>query len=334
MMRKWILGGVALSLVATCAVAQRGGRLPAECRREVVQLCGMNRDAIRGCLKEKASQLSENCRGELREMVAKRGGEGRAARAAAGATEFAYGNADRQKLDFWKAPSNRAPVVIFVHGGGWAIGDKRAGTGSKPEFYNGLGYAFASVNYRLVPDVTPTEQAQDVAESVAWLRANSERLGFDPDRIYLMGHSAGAHLVALVSADTRYLDGANVPLKAVRGSILLDGAGYDVVKQMSYKGNRVQSMYDAAFTKDPATQARLSPVTYAGTPDVPNWLILPVASRPDALDQSQSLAKALARGGAKAQVTPVPDATHMSVNQDSGVAGSFVGNAIATFLNR
>ena len=53
-MRKWILAGGAIALMATCAVAQRGQRLPAECRKEIVQLCGMNRDAIRGCLMEKA----------------------------------------------------------------------------------------------------------------------------------------------------------------------------------------------------------------------------------------------------------------------------------------
>ncbi len=332
-MRKWILGGAAVALVATCAVAQRGERLSPKCRQEFVEHCGINRDrqTILQCLRTTMQKFSDTCRTEMNERM--KAARGRTSENATGGTEYSFGSHAKQAFDFWPAPNNaKAPLVVFIHGGGWSIGDKASGAGSKSEYYNSLGHAFASVNYRLVPEVTPAEQARDVAASIAWMRANASRLGFDADRIFVMGHSAGAHLAALVSTDTRYLTEAGVPLSAMRGAILLDGAGYDVVKQMAYKGNRARGMYDAAFTKDPATQARLAPVTYAGSPDVSRWLILPVASRPDALDQSQLLARALQSGGAKASVKPVPNATHASVNKDSGVAGSFVGDAIADFL--
>lgn len=332
-MKKWILGSAALAMVATCAVAQRGQRLSPECRQEFVKLCGATRDrqAILKCLRGTMQSFSDRCRAEINERM-------KAARSqwgenATGGTEYSYGSDAKQAFDFWPVSGNtKAPLVVFIHGGGWSIGDKRSGAGGKPEYYNSLGHAFASVNYRLVPHVTPAEQASDVAASIAWMRKNADKLGFDANRIFVMGHSAGAHLAALVSTDTRYLTEVGVPLTAMRGTILLDGAGYDVVKQMTYKGNRVQGMYDAAFTKDPATQARLAPVTHAGLPDVARWLILPVESRPDALDQSRLLARALETGGVKATVKPVPDATHASVNKDSGVAGSFVGEAIAGFL--
>jgi arylformamidase len=252
-------------------------------------------------------------------------------------TEIAYGQDAKQRLDYWPAAQGKLPpLVIFVHGGGWSIGDKGQGAGTKSMFYTGKEYAFASVNYRLVPTVTPDDQAKDVAASIAHLRGSARRLGFDPNQIYLMGHSAGAHLVALVSANTRYLDGAAVPLAAIKGSILLDGAGYDVVQQMpnAQKIRMLGKMYDAAFTQDKATQARLSPITYTSAPNSPRWLILHVERRQDSAAQSQAFGKALSSAGASVLVKAIPGSTHMSINRDAGQAGTIVGNEIAAFLKR
>ena len=300
-MRKWILGGAAVALVATCAVAQRQ-RLPAECRREIVQLCGMNREAIRGCLAEKASQLSANCRSELRELVGKRGGEGKMTRAAAGATEMAYGDAPLQKLDFWRAKSENAPLVIFVHGGGWKRGDKNNATGgSKAPHYLAQGYAFASINYRLVPDATVEQQAADVAASVAYLRSNAQRLGIDANRIVLMGHSAGAHLSALVGTDPQYLRGVGLDVSALSGVIPLDGAAYDVPAQMTEGARVMGDTYQQAFGTDPARQKALSPYWHAASPNSPAFLILHV-ERADGARQSAALADALRKNGTRVKL--------------------------------
>ncbi|XUM24396.1 alpha/beta hydrolase fold domain-containing protein [Bradyrhizobium oligotrophicum S58] len=86
---------------------------------------------------------------------------------------------------------------MFVHGGGWKRGDKRNATGAaKIEHLLAQGYAFALIDYRLVPAATVEQQAADVAAAVAWLRKNAGRLGIDPSRLVLMGHSAGAHHVS------------------------------------------------------------------------------------------------------------------------------------------
>ena len=333
-MRKWILAGSTVALMATCAVAQIGERLSTPCRQEVVRLCGINREAIRGCLTQKIDQLSDSCRAEIRERVAARGGLGRNT-VAKGGEELSYGNEAKQKLDYFAiAGKSNVPLVVFIHGGGWSIGDKKHGTGTKYGYYNGLGFAFASLNYRLVPNVKPSDQATDIARAISYLRKNAAKLGFDPNRIFIMGHSAGAHLAALVGSDTRYLDQAGVPVSAIKGAILLDGAGYDVAAQMQYKGNKVQGMYNAAFGSNPAVHATLSPVTHARAPNIQNWLILHVESRPDATAQSQALGKILSTNGAAVAVKAVPDSTHMSVNQDAGKAGSFVGDEIASFLAR
>lgn len=334
-MKKWIVGAAAIAVVATACNAQRGERLSRECRQEIVQLCGMtrDRDAIGNCLRDKRGQLSESCATDIRKRIAERGGGDQLRKAAPGGIESSYGSDAKQKLDFWAAAGNgKAPLVVYVHGGGWSKGDKATGTGSKPTFYNGMGHAFASLNYRLVPNATVEHQAADIAAAIAMLRTDAGKLGFDPNRITLMGHSAGAHLVALISSDTRYLDAAKVPVSAIYGTILLDGAGYDVAKQMAYPGNRVQEIYGAAFGNDPARQKALSPIAHVGGADVSNWLLLHVERRVDAENQSDDLAAALAAKGVTAKVVPVPDATHMSINRDAGVADSFVGKAIAGFL--
>jgi arylformamidase len=334
----------ALLLGAAGVSAQERQRLNPECRREVISLCrasaGGDRSAMRACLIEKRDQLSQGCRSALQERMKARQGDKAAAREGqssrtTGGTELSYGNDAKQKLDYWSTPSSTgafAPLVVFVHGGGWSIGDKASGTGEKPAFYNGLGYAFASVNYRLVPNAKPDDQARDIAASIAFLRKDANQLGFDENRIVIIGHSAGAHLAALVSSDTRYLTQAGVPLTALRGTILLDGAGYDVAKQMALKTNKVSGMYDAAFGRDPAVQKALSPITYVGAPNSPRWLILHDANRPDARAQSEALAKGLTMAGESAAVKAVPNSSHMAINRDAGVAGTFVGEAIAAFL--
>ncbi len=316
--------------------AQNHERLSPDCRRELIRLCfasaGRDRQAIAACALEKRDQISATCKTELRARMEQK--QERNAPGPQGGTEYAYGSDAKQKLDFWSAPSpsTRVPLMIFVHGGGWSIGDKSSGTGTKPEFFKAQGFAFASLNYRLVPSVKPDDQARDLAKAVFFLRQQAAKLGLDPDHIVMMGHSAGAHLAALLSSDTRYLSEAGVPLSAIYGTVLLDGAGYNVPKQMGSKGTKLLSMYEAAFTKDEATQLRLSPITYAGAPNTPRWLILHDAKRVDSGAQSQAFAMALKQAGALVSVESVPGSSHMAINRDAGVAGTVVGNAIAAFL--
>jgi arylformamidase len=318
-MRKWILGGAAVALVATCAMAQRGQRLSAECRKEIVELCGMNREAIRGCLRAQAAQLSDNCKAQLRARMESR--DRTKPGATAGATELSYGTASLQKLDFWQARSARAPMVVFVHGGGWKRGDKRNATGQyKAPHYLSQGYAFASVNYRLVPDATVEEQAADVANAVAYLRRDADKLGFDPDRIALMGHSAGAHLVALVGTDPQYLRRFGLRPADIDAVIPLDGAAYDVPSQMFDGGRFMNDTYELAFGTDPARQKALSPYWHAEAPNAPAFLILHV-ERDDGARQSAKLAEALRKNGVQVKLQDFDGKGlrgHMEINRRLG----------------
>jgi acetyl esterase/lipase len=123
--------------------------------------------------------------------------------------DVAYGDKPRQKLDIYRpeTPGPAAPVIVFFYGGGWRMGDRTD--------YRFVGQAFASdgyvvvaPDYRLYPDVRFPGFVEDGAAAVAWTQKNIAAEGGDPNRIILIGHSAGAHLVSMLHADRRFLDDA------------------------------------------------------------------------------------------------------------------------------
>jgi arylformamidase len=318
--------GLAVVLAACGTQAREGERVSRECRREIVKLCGLSfsRDKMRECLSARFKDLSDDCRGEVFDRVRQRAGDkGRVTAPMPGATEHAYGSEPLQKLDFFpaKASSGKAPLLVFVHGGGWKRGDKGNATGKDlAPHYVAQGYAVASINYRLVPAATVEQQAADVAASVAWLRSNAAKLGIDPARIVLMGHSAGAHLVALVGTDPRYLRGAGLGFNAVRGVIPNDGAAYDVAQQMIDGNTMMQDTYMQAFGTDPARQRALSPTFQAEAPNAPTFLLIHI-QRPDGVRQAAALADALKRAGTRVQVNGFPGeglSGHMAINRQLG----------------
>jgi arylformamidase len=261
-------------------------------------------------------------RDRIRERIEQRRATKSTPQSAVGKTELSYGADPLQKLDFWRAKSARsAPLVIFVHGGGWKKGDKTNATGQyKPPHFTGLGYAFASINYRLVPGATVEQQASDVAKAAAFLKTNAAKLGIDADRIVMMGHSAGAHLAALVGTDERYLRGAGLSFADLSGVIPLDGAAYDVPRQLVDGNSIMQDTYAQAFGSDPERQRALSPTFQAAIPNARRFLILHV-ERDDGARQSAALAEALRKSGSSVQLQGFAGKGlrgHMEINRQLG----------------
>lgn len=234
-----------------------------------------------------------------------------------GTVEIAYGADPLQKLDYTHIAGRDAPLVLFVHGGGWRRGDKRMAAHMAAHFHD-EGYAFASVNYRLVPDATVDQEAQDVAAALARLLREP---GVDGRRILLIGHSAGAHLVALVGTDPSYLGAHDIPLSAIAGVVPLDGAGYDVPRQLAAAGPFLQRLYTNAFGTDPAFQRRVSPINHVTAPNAGRFLLLHIASRPDDSGaQSEALGAALRAAGTPAEVESV-DGSHGDIFRGWGQPG-------------
>jgi acetyl esterase/lipase len=114
------------------------------------------------------------------------------------------------------------PIVFFVHGGGWTIGDKW------PYFTlghllakNGIGAVM--INYRLSPAVKHPAHVKDVAKALDWTFRNAEKFGARPDRVFLAGHSAGAHLISLLATDESYLKEYDRSPRDIRGVIGISG---------------------------------------------------------------------------------------------------------------
>ena len=244
----------------------------------------------------------ERMRDRLRERLAERMGADEGPKAP-GSQTISYGSNPLQALDVWRAKNVKgpAPLVVFVHGGGWKRGSKDNATGQfKPTHYPAEGYAFASINYRLVPDATVEQQAADVAGAVKALVDRAGALGIDRRRIAIMGHSAGAHLVALVGTDERYLKGAGLSFNDIAGVIPIDGAAYDVRAQTKDGPPIMQKTYEQAFGADPARQRALSPTLQAAAPNAPQFLLLYV-QRPDGVRQAKALGAALEAGGSRVE---------------------------------
>lgn len=343
---KTLIAAGAIAVLAAPILAQSrgpgggGGGLPPECRAEIKALCdGAGRQGLRTCIAEKAGELSEGCRDQLRARIEQRregAGQGRGMRGGRGMGRegamrggpavppnqtIAYGPDSLQALDLWVPQgATKAPLVLFVHGGGWSRGSKNNATGrALPSHMLQQGYAFASIDYRLVPRNSVEEQASDVAAALAAVLKRADQLGIDRSRVVLTGHSAGAHLVALVGTDERYLKSAGLSFRDIRGVMPNDGAGYDVAPQMAAPG-RLGNMFTAAFGTDPARQKALSPTLQSAAPNAPAFLLLHV-ERPDAVRQSEALAAALRQAGTAVEVASFPGKGlrgHMEINRRLG----------------
>lgn len=234
-----------------------------------------------------------------------------------------YGPDPVQSIDFWPAHDapekarRAAPLIVFVHGGGWSLGTKRNATGrAKVAHFTARGLAFATIGYRLVPGATVEDQAADLAHALAALLANADRLGIDRNRVLLMGHSAGAQIAALVGTDPRWLHEVGLSFHAIAGIIAIEGAAYDVALQLRDAPWLLRPLYRQAFGRDPERQRALSPACQAAAPNVANWLLLHV-NRRDGVRQNETLAAALRRAGSTVDLVVLPG---------SGLSGHILSN--------
>ena len=241
--------------------------------------------------------------------------------------DLPYGPSTAQRMDIYlPAHPQNAPVLFMVHGGGWARGDKTATNvvANKIARWVPQGYIFISVNNRLLPEADPLEQADDVAKALAVAQSGARSWGGDPARFVLLGHSAGAHLVALLAADPAI--SARQGAKPWPGTIALDSAALDIVEIMQRGHFR---LYDSAFGADPAYWRNASPIHRLTAATAPLLLVCS-SRRTDSCPAAQRFAeKAISKGG-RATVLPVA-LTHGEINNELGLPGPYT-NDVERFL--
>lgn len=240
--------------------------------------------------------------------------------------DIAYGPDDNQRFDAYlpTGGARNAPAIFMVHGGGWQRGDKamRSVVANKVSHWVSRGFVFISTNYRMLPQAAPAEQAGDVLQAVIAAQRRASEWGADPAKFILMGHSAGAHLVALLSAAPPR-EGA-IPW---RGAVLLDSAALDVVMTME---GRHLPLHDRAFGSDPAYWRRVSPAHHLAA-GAPPMLAVASTQRRSALPQARHFA---ARAAARAVSVQVLEQalSHRDINEQLGTPGPYT-SAVDAFIS-
>lgn len=246
--------------------------------------------------------------------------------------EIAFGADPLQRMDVVPASAS-APLVVFIHGGAWRAGDKSEAADMARHF-QARGYTFASLNYRLRPQVMVDAQAEDVAAALAALVERAAEWRIDRERILLIGHSAGAHLAALVSTDASYLAAHGLSPSIIDGVALLDSAGYDVAAQIRDADAQQSQLYREIFGEDAAVQRRVSPVAHAAAPNAGSYEVIYIASRAnDSGAQSRRFAAALAEAGTAAEIGVVED-THGGIFYNFGQPGHQATALVDAFAAR
>jgi acetyl esterase/lipase len=237
---------------------------------------------------------------------------------------------ERQILDIYApAAAKNLPVVFWIHGGGWQAGNK-TDVKEKPRVFTERGFVFVSTSYRLLPTVDMETLTRDVAKSLGWVHAHIATHGGDPRRIFVMGHSAGAQLAALLCTDERYLKAEGVPFSALKGCVPVDGDTYDVpaIIETAETRRRVHGQPQAKFGhrekfgNDPAKHREFSAVNHVTKgKGIPPFLILHVADHPDNTAQAFRLGAVLKEAGVPVKVFGAKETNHNRLNDNLGVDG-------------
>ncbi|MFZ4519797.1 MAG: alpha/beta hydrolase [Microthrixaceae bacterium] len=245
---------------------------------------------------------------------------------------------DLLSMDVYRRPgATGCPVIVWVHGGGWRVGDKRGNAiDTKVAWAGRLGAVLVSVNYRLATpdnDVRWPAFGRDVAAAVDRVIDDAAEFGIDPSKVVLVGHSAGAQLVSIVGTNPTLLGATGRDRTAVRCVVSLDSAAYDLTTGLA---DDEDGIYATAFGQDPATLADASPTLQARTQpgSMPSFLVV-TRGVPRREVIARDFATAVREAGGSADVLDANPYTHEQVNTRLGVPGEqVVTPPVEAFLER
>ncbi|TYZ14362.1 alpha/beta hydrolase [Hymenobacter lutimineralis] len=230
---------------------------------------------------------------------------------AAAAPDF---DAERHRLDVYSPRKGTAPrpVVVFIHGGSWNSGSK--------DFYAFIGRRLARqglvavvVNYRLSPQVQVPAMAFDCARAVRWTEQHIREYGGDPARIFLLGHSAGGGLAALLATDNALFARLGQPHNPVRGVVLDDAAGlnmYTYLQKQQYPGD---AAYLVPFGPDARVWQQVSPYYHLTRQSPPFLVFVGGKTYPSIRSSSEEFCQRLRDLGQEPRFTVLPGKKHAAM---------------------
>lgn len=241
--------------------------------------------------------------------------------------DVAYGSDAKQTMDVYIPPQvQNAPVIFMVHGGAWSFGKKDfyRVVDNKLAHWSPKGYILISINYRMIPEADPSVQADDVRSALAFAQRHAAEWGGDNKQFILMGHSAGAHLIALVAAEPAKAAQAGIITWA--GAVLLDSGALNVPQIMQ---NKHYPLYDKAFGSDPEFWRKVSPTLVMNT-RIPPVLAVCSTKRETSCAQAEQYAAQAQSFGTRAEVLK-ENLTHGDINAELGKAADYTA-AVDQFI--
>lgn len=247
----------------------------------------------------------------------------------------------KRQLDLYLPGGRDFPLVVFVHGGGWAWGDRTQSFGGA-DVYRNIGRFLASkgvgaavIGYRLVWPLDWQSQVGDVARAVAWVQAQAAARGGSRDRIFLMGHSAGAQLAARVATDPSWLEKEGGSPAGLCGVVAVSGAGYDLGDIDTYRDG-----FDPLYFAERFGGSRLdgtwwrdaSVLPWIDAGDPPFLVVSATGESPALRRQSRLLDAALKKAGVPVTFTTVKGSSHERIILELSRADKTAGPAVLRFL--
>lgn len=239
-------------------------------------------------------------------------------RTVAGLFDLAYGESEGERLDFFPTNRSDAPLVVFIHGGWWRSLDKSDFSFIAPAFTR-AGINVAITNYTLAPAAPIEEIALQQVRALAWLYRHAEQYDFDHNRIIVGGHSAGAHLGAMLMTAIWPMIGSDLPLDLIKGGYLLSGL-FDL------EPVRLADFANVDLKLTPERVDMLSPAR------MPQSHPTPFISAVGGLESDEFKRQTALIGSAwkNSFVTdvPVPDANHMTICDALATPGHALHDAV------
>lgn len=247
----------------------------------------------------------------------------------------------KRQLDLYLPGGRDVPLVVFVHGGGWAWGD-RTQTFGGADIYGNIGRFLASqgigaavIGYRLVWPMDWQSQVGDVARAVAWVQAHAAEHGGGADRIFLMGHSAGAQLAARVATDPAWLTQEGGDRAGICGVVAVSGAAYDLGDIDTYRAG-----FDPLYFAERFGGSRLdgtwwrdaSVVPFLDAGDPPFLIVSATGEAPGLRRQSALFHAALGKAGITSRLVTVKGSSHERIILELSRADKTAGPAVLAFL--
>jgi acetyl esterase/lipase len=243
---------------------------------------------------------------------------------------------ERNRLDVYYSKTNSLrDVLVFVHGGAWESGSK--------DTYKYLGQNFVRkglvtviINYSLSPNLIG-RMAQDCTAAVVWVQRNIFNYGGNPNRIFLMGHSSGGHLIELINSDTRFFRQYGIK-NPIHGIILLDAFGldmYEYLSQASPENDKYYNTFIQVFSNDPQHWKRASPMTYWKNIRNPQLMLIGERTYPSIQTQNRRLfGKLMASRQAPAELYEIPRRNHTGMVIYMFFSGNQQYDIILNFMAR